>query len=183
MYSVSSLMFDHRTGEKMDTTDTASLAEEEFCILCKVGTQPASPAVLSSYLLVAFSFSRVSEYTITIYHKQHMLLVISTPVILLSYFCVYSISMYRLAWKTMTMCIVYFQAHIDTNVGEASALSATMFSQSLSNKNKTSLEGNDATGGQKECLSQGHRSIVQVDQASQCCGQGEGNCKSTSRTW
>ena len=42
----------------------------------------------------------------------------------------------------MKMCIVYFQAHIDTNVGEASALSATMFSQSLSNKNKTtSLKG------------------------------------------
>ena len=79
---------------------------------------------------------------------------------------------------------MYFQAHIDTNVGEASALSATMFSQSLSNKNKTtSLEGNDATDGQQECPSQGHGSLGQVDQESQCCGQGEGSCKSTPRTW
>ena len=84
----------------------------------------------------------------------------------------------------MKMCIVYFQAHIDTNVGEASALSATMFSQSLSNKNKTtSLEGNDDTGGQEECPSQGHRSVGQVDQASQSSWQGEGSCKSTPRTW
>ena len=84
----------------------------------------------------------------------------------------------------MKMCIVYFQAHIDTDVDEASALSATMFSQSLSNKSKTTpLEGINATGGQQECPSQGHRSVGQVDQASQCCGQGEGSCKSTPRTW
>ena len=38
----------------MDTTDTALLGEEEFCILCKVGTEPASSAVLLSYLLVTF---------------------------------------------------------------------------------------------------------------------------------
>lgn len=87
VYSISNLIFDHRTGEKMDTTDTTSLAEEEFCILCKVGTQPAPPAVLSSYLLVAFSFS--SENTIITYHKPHILLVISTLAILLNYFCVY----------------------------------------------------------------------------------------------
>ena len=82
------------------------------------------------------------------------------------------------------MVFTHLQAPLDTKVGEASALNATIFSQSLSNKNKTnSLETNAA--GQKASSGQGQDdgSADQPLEESECCGQGDGSCKSTTKSW
>ena len=54
------------------------------------------------------------------------------------------------------------QAPLDTDVGASSALSATLFSQSLSNKKGPLAACGDTT---------------------QCCGQGEGGCDSAANRW